>query len=40
MKSKFMTADAAAALIEDGDTLEQMGGGGGLMEATPLLQPR
>ena len=38
MKSKFMTADAAAALIEDGVTVALMGGGGGLMEATCLFQ--
>ena len=38
MKSKFMTADAAAALIGDGSTLALMGGGGGLMEATTLFQ--
>ena len=38
MKSKFMSADAAAALIADGDTVALMGGGGGLMEATCLFQ--
>ncbi|CAD5375153.1 Acetate CoA-transferase YdiF [Rubrivivax sp. A210] len=38
MKSKFVSADAAAALIRDGDTVALMGGGGGLMEATCLFQ--
>lgn len=38
MKSKFMSADEAAALIRDGDTVALMGGGGGLMEATCLFQ--
>lgn len=38
MKSKFMSADAAAALIGDGATVALMGGGGGLMEATCLFQ--
>lgn len=38
MKSKFMTAAEAAALISDGDTVALMGGGGGLMEATTLFQ--
>lgn len=38
MKSKFIDADAAAALIEDGATVALMGGGGGLMEATCLFQ--
>jgi propionate CoA-transferase len=38
MQSKFIDADAAAALIEDGDTVALMGGGGGLMEATCLFQ--
>lgn len=38
MQSKFIEADAAAALIEDGATLALMGGGGGLMEATCLFQ--
>lgn len=36
--AKFITADDAAALIQDGDTLALMGGGGGLMEATGLFQ--
>lgn len=36
--TKFMTADAAAALIRDGDTVGLMGGGGGLMEATHLFE--
>ncbi len=31
---KFMTADAAAALIGDGDTVVLIGGGGGLVEAS------
>ena len=34
---KFMTADAAAALIRDGDTVGLIGGGGGLIEATCLF---
>jgi propionate CoA-transferase len=38
MESKFIDADAAAALIADGDTIALMGGGGGLMEATCLFQ--
>lgn len=38
MKSKFVTADQAAALIKDDDTVALMGGGGGLMEATCLFQ--
>jgi propionate CoA-transferase len=38
MQSKFIDADAAAALVEDGATLALMGGGGGLMEATCLFQ--
>lgn len=38
MKSKFISADDAAALINDGDTVALMGGGGGLMEATCLFQ--
>lgn len=38
MKNKFISADAAAALIRDGDTVALMGGGGGLMEATTLFQ--
>ena len=33
---KFMSADAAAALIQDGDTIGLIGGGGGLVEATLL----
>ncbi|MEX8495021.1 acyl CoA:acetate/3-ketoacid CoA transferase [Sphaerotilus sp.] len=37
-KNKFVSADAAAALIRDGDTVALMGGGGGLMEATTLFQ--
>lgn len=38
MHSKFMTADEAANLIQDNDTLALMGGGGGLMEATCLFK--
>lgn len=38
MKSKFVSADEAARLIKDGDTVALMGGGGGLMEATCLFQ--
>ena len=34
--NKFMTAEAAAALISDGDTVALIGGGGGLVEATCL----
>ena len=34
--NKFMTADAAAALIADGNTVALIGGGGGLVEATCL----
>lgn len=34
--AKFMSAEAAAALIEDGDTIGLIGGGGGLVEATLL----
>ena len=36
--SKFMTAADAANLIQDGDTVGLMGGGGGLMEATHLFE--
>jgi acyl CoA:acetate/3-ketoacid CoA transferase len=38
MKSKFLSADEAAALIPDGATVALMGGGGGLMEATCVFQ--
>ena len=38
MKSKFLSADEAAALIPDGATVALMGGGGGLMEATSVFQ--
>lgn len=38
MTSKFMTAAEAVALIDDGDTVGLMGGGGGLMEATHLFE--
>jgi propionate CoA-transferase len=34
--NKFVTAEAAAALIKDGDTVALIGGGGGLVEATCL----
>ena len=34
--NKFMTAEAAAGLIRDGDTVALIGGGGGLVEATCL----
>ena len=33
---KFVTAEAAVALIADGDTVALIGGGGGLCEATCL----
>ena len=36
--SKFMTAAEAANLIQDGDTVGLMGGGGGLMEATHVFE--
>lgn len=36
--SKFMTAAQAAELINDGDTVGLMGGGGGLMEATHIFE--
>jgi acyl CoA:acetate/3-ketoacid CoA transferase len=36
-KSKFMPADEAVALIEDGDTVGLIGGGGGLVEASCLF---
>jgi acyl CoA:acetate/3-ketoacid CoA transferase len=38
MQSKFMSAFQAAQLIQDGDTVGLMGGGGGLMEATHLFE--
>lgn len=38
MHTKFCTADEAASLLRDGDTVALMGGGGGLMEATTLFQ--
>ena len=38
MHSKFMSAARAAQLIQDGDTVGLMGGGGGLMEATHLFE--
>ena len=37
-QTKFMSAEQAAALIQDGDTVGLMGGGGGLMEATHLFE--
>ena len=36
--NKFMTAAEAALLIQDGDTVGLMGGGGGLMEASHLFE--
>jgi len=36
-RARFMDADAAAALIADGDTVALIGGGGGLMEAAALF---
>jgi len=38
MRPVFVTADAAAGLIGEGQTVALMGGGGGLMEATCLFQ--
>ncbi|MFM8866262.1 MAG: CoA-transferase [Limnohabitans sp.] len=38
MQTKFMTAHEAAQLINDGDTVGLMGGGGGLMEATHMFE--
>ena len=38
MQTKFMTAVDAAKLINDGDTVGLMGGGGGLMEATHMFE--
>jgi len=38
MQNKFMNAAQAAQLIQDGDTVGLMGGGGGLMEATHLFE--
>ncbi|MGE0331802.1 MAG: acyl CoA:acetate/3-ketoacid CoA transferase [Ramlibacter sp.] len=35
---KFLTAEAAVALIKDGDTVALCGGGGGLMEASHLME--
>ena len=34
--NKFMSAEAAVALINDGDTVALIGGGGGLVEASCL----
>jgi acyl CoA:acetate/3-ketoacid CoA transferase len=36
-KTKFMSAEEAVALIEDGDTVGLIGGGGGLVEASCLF---
>ena len=36
-RAKFMSADEAAGLISDGDTVALIGGGGGLMEAAALF---
>jgi propionate CoA-transferase len=38
VKSKFMSAAEAAALVSDRDTVGLIGGGGGLVEATCLFQ--
>ena len=38
MRSKFMAAAEAANLIQDGDTVGLMGGGGGLMEASHTFE--
>jgi acyl CoA:acetate/3-ketoacid CoA transferase len=38
MQTKFMTATEAAQLIQDGNTVGLMGGGGGLMEATHMFE--
>ena len=38
MRNKFMSAAEAANLIQDGDTVGLMGGGGGLMEATHMFE--
>lgn len=38
MHSKFMTAAQAAELIQDGNTVGLMGGGGGLMEASHMFE--
>lgn len=38
MRPDFVTADTAAGLIGEGQTVALMGGGGGLMEATCLFQ--
>lgn len=38
MRSRFVTPEQAATMIEDGNTVALMGGGGGLMEATCLFQ--
>jgi propionate CoA-transferase len=37
-RNKFMTADAAVRLIQDGDTVALIGGGGGLMEASHIFE--
>ena len=38
MRTKFMTADEAVALVKDGDTVVVGGSGGGVTEATTLLR--
>lgn len=35
-RSKFLSAESAAALVQDGDTIGLIGGGGGLVEASLL----
>ena len=35
-KVKFLSADEAAAMVKDGDTIGLAGGGGGLVEASAL----
>jgi propionate CoA-transferase len=35
--NKVMSANAALALVKDGDTIGLIGGGGGLMEASALF---
>ena len=37
-RNKFMSADDAVKLINDGDTVALIGGGGGLMEASHMFQ--
>ena len=38
MQSKFLSAEESVAMIQNGDTVALMGGGGGLMEASCLFQ--